>query len=284
MNKIPLGKLIPVGGAEKRLEERKTPQQMLEPANQLAVLARVLAESKGKNTRIEVVTTASSIPEVVGNEYLYSFESLGCTSIGIMNIRTRKQALQKEYLERVEKADVVYFSGGNQIKITRAFANTPLLELLVERYYTDKDFIIAGTSAGAMAMSSAMIFEGTSKEALMKGKAKITEGLSLLSRSIIDTHFVNRNRTGRLMVGVAEYQDHIGIGLAEDTGVIITQGRFLECIGSGQVCLIDGNELTISQMQSYNENEPLHFQRMIHHIMMNGQRFDVKERAFLQEY
>jgi cyanophycinase len=281
MNKIPLGKLIPVGGAERRLEERKTPQEMLEHVNELTVLARVLAEAKGKNTRIEVVTTASSIPEVVGNEYVCSFESLGCSSVGIMNIRTRKQALQKEYLARVENADVVYFSGGNQIKITKAFADTPLLALLVERYYNDADFVIAGTSAGAMAMSSAMIFEGTSKEALTKGKAKITEGLSLLPNSIIDTHFVNRNRTGRLMVGVAEYRNHIGIGLAEDTAVIITQGRFLECIGSGQVCLIDGNELTISQMQSYDENEPLHFQRMIHHIMMNGHKFDVQQRVFL---
>lgn len=280
MNKIPLGKLIPVGGAERRLEERKTPEQMREPANQLAVLSRVLEEGKGKNTRIEVITTASSIPEVVGNEYICSFESLGCAYVGIMNIRTRKQALQKEYIERLQHADAVYFSGGNQIKITKAFADTPFLELLVERYYNEEGFVIGGTSAGAMAMSSAMIYEGTSKEALMKGKAKITEGLSLLPNSIVDTHFVNRNRTGRLMVGVAEYRNHIGIGLAEDTGVIITQGRFLECIGSGQVCLIDGNELTVSQMQSYDENEPLHFQRMIHHIMMNGQKFDVQERKF----
>ncbi|MFN0203713.1 MAG: cyanophycinase [Bacteroidia bacterium] len=280
IHSTPKGKLIPIGGAEKRHETPKTAADMQALDNKLVVLQRVLEEAKGTATRLEVLTTASSIPEVVANEFLCSFQNLGCQSVGVMNIRTRKQALQKEYLSRLEQADALYFSGGNQMKITRAFLDTAFGEIMKKRYYEESDFVIAGTSAGAMMMSSAMIYEGTSKEAMTSGKAKITKGMELLPQSIIDTHFVNRNRLGRLMVGVVEYNDHIGIGLAEDTGVIITAGNYLECIGSGQVSLVDGRELVKEMQNEHNPKPHLHFERMIHHIMTAGQKYDVRGGVF----
>lgn len=274
----PKGKLIPIGGAEKRLSARISSVE--EAKNQLSVLTRVLSEVKG--TRIEVITSASSIPEVIANEYLCSFGSLGAAEVGILNLRTKREVLKKEYVKRLEMADAVFMSGGNQSRLTRSYLGTPFYSILRERYWNEADFVIAGTSAGAMVMSSAMIFDGTSKEALSTGKAKITAGFSLFPNSIIDTHFVNRNRFGRLMAGVAEYRDHIGIGLAEDTGVIITEGRYLECIGSGQVYLLDGTNLTLDNINPLDESSHLvHFRNMLSHVMMEGERFDVQSRAFL---
>lgn len=272
----PKGKLIAIGGAEKRL------QQPGEDTRELAVLRRVLREMKGEKTRIEVITTASSIPEVIAHEYISSFEGLGCKYVGVLNLRNKKEIVKKENLKRLAQADGLMFSGGNQIRITRSYMGTPFFEELWRRYHEDDTFVIAGTSAGAMMMSSAMIFDGTSKDALMSGKAKITTGTSLQARSIIDTHFVNRNRFGRLMVGVAEYPDHLGIGIAEDTGVIITQGRYLECVGSAQVHLLDGTDLRIEGINPLDEaSHALHFRNMRSHLLVGGDRFDMGERRFL---
>ena len=278
----PKGKLIPIGGAEKRHEELKTPAEMQEPDNQLAVLSRVLQEMKGTKTRLEVITSASSIPHIIGADYMASFQSIGCEHVSILDLRTKKDVLKKESLRRLEEADGIMISGGNQARLSRSYLGTPFYDLLVERYYNEPDFVIAGTSAGAMIMSSAMIYDGTSKEALSTGKAKIREGFSLVPKSVIDSHFVNRNRFGRLMVAVAEYADHIGIGLAEDTGVIITEGRYLECIGSGQVHILDGKNLRIDNIDASDEpSHHIHFQNMLSHLMIEGDRFDLVNRKFL---
>lgn len=279
---IPKGKLIPIGGAEKRHEDRKTLAEMQEPENQLAVLSRVLQEMKGTKTRLEVITSASSIPHIIGADYFASFQNIGCESVNILDLRTKKDVLKKESLRRLEEADGIMISGGNQARLSRSYLGTPFYDLLVERYYNEPDFVIAGTSAGAMIMSSAMIYDGTSKEALSTGKAKIREGFGLLPKSVIDSHFVNRNRFGRLMAAVAEYSDHIGIGLAEDTGVIITEGRYLECIGSGQVHILDGKDLRIDHINAADESSHLfHFQNMLSHLMTEGDRFDLLTRNFV---
>lgn len=276
----PKGKLIAIGGAEKRLE---TPtEDRLFAEKELEVLARVLSEMKGSKTRLEVITSASSIPESVAHDYLCSFQGLGCEYVGILNLRNKKDVLKKEYLQRLENADALMVSGGNQSRLTRSYLGTPFYNLMCKRYQEEADFVIAGTSAGAMMMSSAMIYDGTSKDALLRGKANITEGFSLLPQSIVDTHFVNRNRYGRLMVAVAEYPDHIGIGIAEDTGIIIKEGRYLECFGSGQVHLLDGTNLDLHHINPLDEaSHVLHFRNMRSHLLTKGARFDIKERNFL---
>lgn len=276
---IPKGKLIPIGGAEKRHEEHKTVAQMMHPENRLAVLSRILHEMKGTKTRLEVITSASSIPHIIGADYLASFHNIGCDAVNILDLRSKKDVLKKENVRRLEQADAIMFSGGNQARLSRSYLGTPFYDLLVERYHHDPDFVIAGTSAGAMIMSSAMIYDGTSIEALLNRKAKIREGFSLLPNSIIDTHFVNRNRFGRLMVAGTEYPDHLGIGLAEDTGLIITKGRYAECIGSGQVHILETTDLRIDHINPSDEaSYPIHFQNMTSHLMKAGNRFDLKTK------
>lgn len=277
---IPKGTLIAIGGAEKRLSDPCN--DAVYAQQELEVLATVLAQMKGEETRLEVITSASSIPESVAHDYLCSFQGLGCKQVGILNLRNKKDVLKKDSLQRLAQADALMVSGGNQFRLTRSYLGTPFYDLLLKRYYEEEDFVIAGTSAGAMMMSSAMIYDGTSKEALMKGKAQITQGFSLVPNSIIDTHFVNRNRYGRLMVGVAEYPDHIGIGIAEDTGIIIKEGRFIECIGSGQVHLLDGTDLDISRINANDEAAYIvHFRDMRSHLLTKGAKFDINERKFI---
>ncbi len=278
----PQGKLVSIGGAEKRHSRFLNPAETIKEEHPLEVLSRVVSEAKGHKTRIEVITSASSIPEIVGNEYLYSFNNLGCDYVGILNLRNKKEVFKKENLKRLEQAAVIMMSGGKQIRLSRSDLGTPFDDLLTKRYYEDPGFLIAGTSAGAMVMSDAMIYEGTSKEALLTGKSKITKGFALLPHSIIDSHFVNRNRFGRLMVGVAEYRDFIGIGLAEDTGVIIREGQYLECIGSGQVHILDGKNLSIAEINPHDEaSHPAHFRNMLSHVLTTGEKFDVLNRKFV---
>ena len=127
---IPKGKLIPIGGAEKRHSESIMPEQLHSEANRLTVLTRVVNEIKGEKSKIEVITSASSIPELVGNEYLHSFRNLGCEYVGVLNLRTKKEVLQKESLRRLENADALMISGGNQIRLSRSYLGTPFYDLL----------------------------------------------------------------------------------------------------------------------------------------------------------
>src|SRR5690606_29085172 len=129
------------------------------------------------NAHIEVITTASMILEEVGERYLSAFGILGCKNIGLMHIRNEEDALKQEYVERLKRSNGVIFSGGDQSRLTHMFYDTEFLGILIKRYWNEKDFVIAGTSAGAMAMSKIMIKGGSVSEALLKGAVKIGDGL-----------------------------------------------------------------------------------------------------------
>ena len=166
------GKLIAIGGAEDKGSE-KTPEG-LHHINlnffELGILRRIVEESGGINARIEVITTASMIPYEVGENYLNSFGKIGCTNIGVMHIRNRADARDEEYLQRIREADAVMFSGGNQLRLSSTFGGTEFLQSVMERYENEMNFVVAGTSAGAMAMSNTMIYEGNATRAHLKAK------------------------------------------------------------------------------------------------------------------
>jgi len=157
----PKGKLIVIGGAEDKgiaLEKGPFFKQNLN-FFELGILRRVVEEAGGLSARIEVITTASMIPYEVGNNYMDAFGRIGCTNVGIMNIRNREDASNEELIERIEKCDGVMFSGGNQLRLTATFGGTMFLRILKHRFITES-IVVAGTSAGAMAMSNTMIYEG----------------------------------------------------------------------------------------------------------------------------
>src|SRR5207244_3016710 len=135
--------------------------------------------------------------------YLNAFGRIGCTNAGVMHIRTRKDVMNDEYIERIRHCDGVMFTGGNQLRLSATDGGTEFLSILKQRYNDDEHFVIAGTSAGAMAMSTTMIYEGNATRAHLKGEVKITTGLGFISNVIIDSHFEKRGRFGRLAQAVA---------------------------------------------------------------------------------
>jgi cyanophycinase len=273
----PKGTLIPIGGAERRLD----PESSSRARRKLHVLRRVVEEMQGQSSHIEIIPTASGVPIEVAKAYERSFSALEVEEIGVMNIRRKEQADQSKYLDRLESAGGIMLTGGDQRKLIRAFHGTEFLRILKERYQNEPGFVIAGTSAGAMAMSPQMIFGGMSKGTMLRGKAKITEGLGLIDSAIIDSHFVIRGRFGRMAVAVSEFPDKIGIGLGEDTGVVIKKERYLECIGSGHVSIYDASEMKNLSQDEFDDQFPATFERMIFHVLSKGYQFDLKKRKFM---
>src|SRR5215213_3519100 len=280
----PLGKLIAIGGAEDKGTDLEKGEVHRNNLNffELGILRRIVEESGGSGTRIEVITTASTIPNEVGDNYLNAFGKIGCTNVGIMHIRRREDALVKDYLERLRTCDAVMFSGGNQMRLSAIFGGTNFLEILHDRYQHE-EFVISGTSAGAMAMSNNMIYEGNASRAHLKGEVKIAKGLGFLDNVIIDSHFEKRGRFVRLAQAVAGNPSSLGIGLGEDTGMLITEGNRMEAIGSGLVIIIDGYDIRHSNIADIPEGNPVSIEGLKVHFCEKGNGYLVKERAYLME-
>jgi cyanophycinase len=282
---IPQGILISIGGNEDKgtaIEPKFTQKDHLN-FFEFGILKRFLKEMKGIESRVEVITTASSIPEEVGQNYLDAFAKLGCSNVGVLHIKKREESDTPEFLERIKNCDGVMFTGGNQMRLSMIFGGTKFLEILHERY-ENESFVIAGTSAGAMAMSSTMIYQGSSSVALMKGEVKITTGLAFMNNVIIDSHFVTRGRFGRLAEAVAGNPGCIGIGLGEDTGVLVTEGNKLEAIGSGLIILFDGHEIKHSNIADVEHGAPLSIEHLIIHVLAKGNHYNVKSRKFFSDH
>lgn len=164
----PKGKLIAIGGAEDKGTDLEVGEIHRNNLNffELGILRRVVEEAGGTNSRIEVITTASTIPYEVGENYLNAFGKIGCTNIGLLHIRNRQDAMEQEYIERIRQCDAVMFSGGNQLRLSVTDGGTEFLAILKKRYHEEEQFVVAGTSAGAMAMSNTMIYEGNAAKAL----------------------------------------------------------------------------------------------------------------------
>ena len=280
----PKGKLIAIGGAEHKGTELEVDGFHHVNLNffELGILRRVVEEAGGVSARIEVVTTASMIPYEVGENYLNAFGKIGCTNIGVMHIRTRQDAMNKEFIDRIKTCAAVMFTGGNQLRLSATDGGTEFLSILKQRY-RDENFLIAGTSAGAMAMSNTMIYEGNATRAHLKGEVKITTGLGFLNSVIVDSHFEKRGRFGRLAQAVASNPGCIGIGLGEDTGMLITEGNKMEAIGSGLVIIIDGHDIMHSNIADIPDGNPISLENLKVHFCEKGNGYLVKERKFLPE-
>ncbi len=281
---IPKGKLIAIGGAEDKGTDLETGEFHRSNLNffELGILRRVVEEAGGVHARIEVITTASTIPYEVGEHYLNAFGKIGCMNVDVMHIRNRQDTLNEEFLQRIKKCNAVMFTGGNQLRLSVTDGGTEFLSIMKQRYQ-DEDFLIAGTSAGAMAMSQTMIYEGNATRAHLKGEVKMTSGLGFISSVIIDSHFEKRGRFGRLAQAIATNPSCIGIGLGEDTGMLITEGNKMEAIGSGLVVIVDGHDILHSNIADIPEGNPISIENMKVHFCENGNGYLLRERKFLME-
>jgi len=281
---VPRGRLISIGGNEDKGTEPEPNYAQKNNLNffELQILSRIVQETGGPHSSIEIITSASSIPEEVGQNYRDAFGKMGCTQVGVMDIRNREDAQSPEMIERIRNCNGVMFSGGNQLRLSSIFGGTEFLKVLMDRY-VHENFVIAGTSAGAMAMSNTMIYQGSSSGALLKGEVKITTGLGFIRDVIFDSHFDKRGRFGRLAQAVASNPSCLGIGLGEDTGLLISEGNHMEAIGSGLVIIIDGHKIKHSNIADLQEGSPISIENIIVHVLTKGNAFNLKERKFSAE-
>ena len=269
------GNLIPIGGNEDKglgLDENHTLDFIHE-----GILSRVVREAGSTDAPIVIIPTASQIPVKVGENYVQAFEKLGCTRIHILNIRTKKEANAPENLRLLEEAAIIMFSGGDQSRITRIIGESKMKEILVRKYH-DEPVVIAGTSAGAMAMSEEMIAGGKSTEAMYKGGIRMGKGLGLIPGLIIDSHFIQRGRFNRIAEATAKHPHLLGVGLAEDTGIIIRNGKDCQVIGSGMVIFFDPSQLTHNTESILPEGTPMSMANLIVHILANSDQFRISDR------
>jgi cyanophycinase len=220
------GILIPIGGAESKGSKVDIDN---------SILSEVIKVSKfGTDSNIIIIPTASSYQNEIDSEYRTTFERFGCKNIKTLFISSKDEVDSVDNLDLLNNSNIVMFSGGDQSKISECFLDTKFLECLKNKFNSEH-FVLAGTSAGAMCMSENMITGGDKN-------VKCGIGLSLMSELIIDTHFIKRDRLNRLVEAISIYPNRIGVGLAEDTAIIIKNGKF-RVIGSGSVTVFDSNDL-----------------------------------------
>jgi cyanophycinase len=275
----PKGKLIIIGGSIHKgsLSENQAMVPDLKFFEK-GILKRITIESAHSNlSRIEIITTASSMARETGESYISAFKQLDVLNTEVLDIKTREEANSLVFIERLKNADAVLFTGGDQLRLSTIFGGTAFHHLLLEKY-TNENFIIAGTSAGAAASSNNMIYQGSSNGALLKGEVKITGGLGFINNVIIDTHFVQRGRIGRLLYACASNPVNLGIGLGEDTGLLITDGNRMEAIGSGLILLVDGSHMRDTNISSVPMGSPVSIENLVVHVMASGDYFDLRSK------
>lgn len=274
----PKGKLIIIGGAINTGSFTESTFGLADNMNffERGILKRITTESVKDNlSRFEIITTASLIPDRVGEEYVKAFAHLDVLNVGVLNISSREQANDAEFVDRLRAAEVIIFTGGDQLRLSSIFGGTIFHDVLLEKYQQEQ-VVIAGTSAGAAASSKNMIYQGSSKDALLKGEVKITGGLGFIDGVIVDTHFVQRGRIGRLLYAAASNPGILGIGLGEDTGLFISKGTRMEAIGSGMVILVDGRKMSDTNLTDVQMGQPVSINNMIVHVMCDGDVYDLK--------
>jgi len=263
------GVLIPIGGNEDKGEGKEDLGFIKD-----SILSKIVKESGGTDAKIVVIPTASQIPDEVGQNYLEAFDSLGCKNVKVLDIRSREDAEKAKSIELIKEADCIMFSGGDQSRIVKFIGKTKIHQILHERYINEP-VVIAGTSAGAMCMSSEMISSGSSTESLIKGSVKMKKGMDFMPGLIIDSHFIKRGRFGRLSEAVARHPKLLGVGLAENTGIIIRNRNQCKVIGSGMVIVFDGRNLEHNNFKILEKDTPMTMTNLKVHVLANSDSYEL---------
>lgn len=274
---VPNGCLVIIGGAEKKeaTSDEPTPEN---PEPNESVLMEFIKCCKGKHPKIELITTAGE-EDVEGTyrEYAAYFKKLGAGEVGHMHHEQRDELNTEELTERIKKANGIFFAGGDQLKLTSIYGGTQFLTEL-KKAYLFHNMAIGGTSAGAMALSTPMIFNGTGDEEMIAAGVKVTTGFEFLKDVCIDTHFVHRGRFVRMAQVIATNPACIGIGIEEDTAIIITNGVEGRVSGSGVIIIIDGNNSRGSNITHFDETQKITIRDLQVSILSASETFEIPVR------
>jgi cyanophycinase len=265
-SKIPDGKtrgwIVPIGGAENKENDRR-------------ILERFTHVSGGSAANIVVIPTASRMHET-GSRYEKVFNDLGAAQVEVMDFDTRRDCQEAGRLRRLEAATGIFFTGGNQLRLSTLLGGTPVAKLIRRR--NAHGVAVGGTSAGASILSEHMIAFGDEGSAVISGSVRLAPGLGLTNRFIIDQHFRQRDRLGRLITALAYNPFAVGIGLDEDTAAFVAPDDTIEVEGSGGVTVVDAAEVSFSSVSEVGEGQPLCVLGLKLHILVAGATFNLHTR------
>jgi cyanophycin synthetase len=262
ISEIP-GKLFVIGGKVDREGDR-------------TILREFVRDAGGAEARIVVMTVATDQPQELGEDYREAFQGLGVTDIRVVDVSRRKDAFNQDSLRAIERATAVFFTGGDQLHVTSLIGGTPMQEVLYRRHR--EGFVLGGTSAGAAMMSNTMIIRGDSNRNPRFGAIDIAPGMDFVPNTIIDTHFSQRGRLGRLLTAVAHYPQDLGLGVDENTALVVTGLQF-EVIGENSVTVADGGGMTYTTLPDIEQNDSLSLHGVKVHVLAAGQQFDLAQRV-----
>jgi cyanophycinase len=266
-SKVPEGQkrgwIVPIGGAENKENDRR-------------ILERFVHVSGGADADIVVIPTASRVNET-GPRYEQLFTDIGASRVTVMDFDTRRDCQEPGRLERLEQATGIFFTGGNQLRLTTLLGGTPVAKLIRAR--NAHGVTVGGTSAGASILSEHMIASGDEGSAMIAGSVRLAPGLGLTNRFIIDQHFRQRDRFGRLLTALAYNPFAIGIGLDEDTAAFISPEEILEVEGSGGATIVDPSEVNFSSAHQVEEGQPMCMLGLRVHLLTPGATFNLNTHS-----
>jgi cyanophycinase len=226
--------------------------------------------------RLVVITAATQAPEEVGQDYTRLFKRLGVGHVDVLDVRTRDDATTDANLAKIDEAGVLFFTGGDQLRITSQIGDSPIFRCMRELYYNGAT--IVGTSAGAAAMPETMLIDGPSDESSAISALAMAPGLGFLPGVVIDSHFAERGRMSRLLGAVAQNPKNLGLGIDEDTAVIVRCAEHFAVLGSGAVYVLDGMEITYSSLSEKHAEGIISIFDVKLHVLGTGDRYDLRSR------
>jgi cyanophycinase len=260
------GYLVIIGGAEDK--------------NGDSEILKHISEMIYKDETLTILTTATKYPKETGEKYRKVFSRLGVQNLHVLDINKREMANDEGVCSIISDSQAIFFTGGDQLRITSILGGTKALDEIWKVY--EKGGIIIGTSAGASVMSSTMVVKGKDNEPPKKCTTKMAPGIGLLDKTIIDQHFEQRGRFGRLLCSVAENPEIIGIGIDEDTAIKVHPDLFFEVIGSNAVTIIDGSTIKSSNVSELEQNEVLAIVGVTVHTLPKNYGYDIIKKEVVR--
>lgn len=257
------GFIVPIGGAEDK-------------EGAANILRKFIDVSGGKRSRIVIIPTASKL-EDTGRRYEKLFKKLGADEAKSLPFASREDANKEEWLEYIEKANGIFVTGGNQLRLTTILGGTPVARAI--RRANARGVTVGGTSAGAAILSEHMIAFGAEGHTPHAGRVTLVPGFGLTNRIMIDQHFRQRDRLGRLLTALAYNPFAVGVGLDEDTAAFIDHGKVLTVVGAGAITIVDASELSHSSIAETKEGKPVCMTNVRLHVLVDGGMFDLNTRC-----
>src|SRR5215470_17621676 len=258
------GHLLVIGGAEDKYNERR-------------ILKKFLSLAGDEKAEVLIVPVASDFPEFAADVYTQAFRNLGVSSPRVLRVTSRQDAFEANADELLEGVTGVFITGGDQMRLVSVLGGTKFAAKL-RKMVRDTDMVLAGTSAGAAGMSTSMIVRGESTSHPHKSAVRLSPGLGFLKNIIIDQHFTERGRISRLITAVSYNPYNLGIGIDENTAIILNNQGVMEVFGAGSVTIVDGSHITYNEIAEVAEHETFSVCGVQLHILRDGLVYDYLDR------